>query len=93
MQSGAGYGNLILLALPLLLLGFLALSQRRRTKEMAAIQASLVVGDEVMTSSGLYGRLVSLDDDIAALEIAPGVEVRFDRRALVRAPQPRPEAG
>jgi preprotein translocase subunit YajC len=96
MQSG-GLGNLFLLALPLLLLGFLMWSQRRRTREMAAVQASLTVGDEVMTASGMYGRLVALDEDVATLEVAPGVQVRFDRRAVTRpataAPvaQPRPD--
>lgn len=92
MQSGAGFGNLILLALPLLLLGFLMFTQRRRSREVAAMQASLAVGEEVMTSAGLYGRLVGLDDEIATLEIAPGVTVRFDRRAVTRPPQ-RPGAG
>lgn len=83
MQSG-GLGNLFLLALPLLLLGFLMWSQRRRTREMAAVQASLTVGDEVMTASGMYGRLVALDEGVATLEVAPGVQVRFDRRAVTR---------
>ena len=83
MQSG-GLGNLFLLALPLLLLGFLMWSQRRRTRELAAVQASLTVGEEVMTASGMYGRLVALDEDVATLEVAPGVQVRFDRRAVTR---------
>lgn len=84
MNSGAGLGNLLLLALPLLLLGFLVLSQRRRSREMRAVQASLAVGEEVMTSSGMYGVIASLDDEIATLEVADGVKVRFDRRAVMR---------
>ena len=61
MSSGAGTGNLLLLLLPLLLLGFLMWTQRKRSRDMQAVNASLTVGDEVMTSSGLYGRIVALD--------------------------------
>ena len=71
MSSGAGTGNLLLLLLPLLLLGFLMWTQRKRSRDMQAVNASLTVGDEVMTSSGLYGRIVALDDSIATLEVAP----------------------
>ena len=84
MSSGAGAGNLLLLLLPLLLLGFLMWTQRKRSRDMQAVNASLTVGDEVMTSSGLYGRIVALDDSIATLEVAPGVNVRYDRRAVTR---------
>ncbi len=84
MQSGAGFGNLLLLALPLLLLGFLFLSQRRRAKDVAALQGALSVGDEVMTSSGIHARIAALEGEVATLEVAPGVLVRFDRRAVMR---------
>lgn len=40
MQSGSGFGNLLLLALPLLLLGYLFWSQRRRSRELANLQDS-----------------------------------------------------
>ena len=42
------------------------------------------VGDEILSSGGLYGtvRGVSDDDDELFVEIAPGVEVRMDRRAV-----------
>ena len=82
MNSGAGFGNLLVLALPLLLLAFLMFSQRKRGREVQQLQAGLVVGDEVVLTSGLYGRIVRLDERVAVLEVAPGVEVRVDRRAV-----------
>jgi len=82
MNSGAGLGNLLVLALPLLLLGFLVLSQRKRGRQMQDFQAALSVGDEVILTSGLYGTIVTLDDVAARLEIAPGVQVTVDRRAI-----------
>lgn len=90
--DSGGYSSLLLLALPLVLLGFLMWNQRRRTRELETIQKSLTVGEEVMTSSGMLGRLTALDDEIATIEVAPGVQVRFDRRAVTRPPA-RPSVG
>lgn len=77
---------MLLLLLPLLLLGYLFFSQRRRQRKVAQVQASLQVGDEVMTSAGLLGRITRLEERVVHLEIAPGVVARLDRRAVL-APQ------
>ena len=82
MPQGAGLGNLLIFALPVLLIVFMFMTQRRRQREVKAVQSSLNVGDEVTTTSGLYGTIKSLDDRTATLEISPGVTVRFDRRAI-----------
>ena len=82
MNSGAGFGNLLVLALPLLLLAFLMLTQRKRGREVQAFQSALSVGDTVVMTSGLYGTILVLDDTTAVLEVAPGVQVRVDRRAI-----------
>lgn len=82
MNSGAGFGNLLVLALPLLLLAFLMLTQRKRGREVQTFQSGLAVGDAVVMTSGLYGTILVLDDSTAVLEIAPGVQVRVDRRAI-----------
>lgn len=87
-MGNAGTGNLLLLLLPLLLLGFLFMTQRRRAKEIGQFQESLTVGTEVVTTSGMVGTIRELDDAMAVLEIAPGVRVRFDRRAI-GAPAPQ----
>ena len=81
-SSGSGSGNLLIFALPLLLIGWMIYTQRRRTKETQKLQSTLGVGDEVTTTSGLLGRITSLEDTIATLEVSPGVTVRFDRRAI-----------
>ncbi|HQF02874.1 MAG TPA: preprotein translocase subunit YajC [Phycicoccus sp.] len=84
MQSGSGFGNLLLLALPLLLLGYLFWSQRRRSRELANLQDSLQVGNQVLTTSGMFAKIIAIEGDQATLEIAPGVRARFDKRAILR---------
>ena len=77
-----------LLPLLLLTLAFVVLvvlpmrSRSRALQQTRQMQASLTVGTDVMTTSGVYGRVVSLADDTVELEIAPGVVVRWARGAI-----------
>jgi preprotein translocase subunit YajC len=76
------YGQLLILALPLLLIVFMMVSQRRRQRDVVDFQSQLDVGQEVVTTSGLFGTITQLDDASVHLEVAPGVVVRYDRRAI-----------
>ncbi len=82
MNGGSGAGGLILLVPLALLLVWIFLTQRRRQRGVQAVQAALAVGDEVCTTSGLFGIITALDERVATLEVAPTVLVRYDRRAI-----------
>ncbi|NHN56989.1 preprotein translocase subunit YajC [Calidifontibacter sp. DB0510] len=69
--------------LPLVLLAVMFWFSRRRQKQFAAAQREIAVGDQVSTTSGLLGTLVALDESEGVIEAAPGVQLRFDRRAIV----------
>jgi preprotein translocase subunit YajC len=81
-SSSGGSGSLLIFALPVLLIGFMFITQRRRQKAVQNVQSTLGIGDEITTTSGLIGRITALDVKIATLEVSPGVSVRFDRRAI-----------
>jgi preprotein translocase subunit YajC len=78
------------LLLPLLFIAALALPlflstrrQKRAIAEAQRLQSSLVDGDRVVTTSGLYGTVVaSTDSTTVDLEIAPGVRTRWLRAAI-----------
>ncbi|MGH9179119.1 MAG: preprotein translocase subunit YajC [Acidimicrobiales bacterium] len=74
------------LLFPLLFLGLmwfvLIRPQQQRVRRQQALVASLQVGDEVITAGGIVGRIVTLDDNEAHLEVAPGVVLRFLRLAV-----------
>ncbi len=76
------------LLVPIAILGVmyavLILPQQRRVKEHRSYVASLQVGDEVVTTSGLFGTVTTLDAERAGLRIAPGVEVTMARMAIAR---------
>lgn len=73
--------------MPLLLVGFVLLvvrPQQQRIKAQQAVVASLEVGDQVLSASGIFGTITQLDDDVAVLRVADGVELRMARGALTR---------
>lgn len=84
-QSGGSGFSMLLLLLPFLLIALMFFSQRKRAQATAKAQSALRVGDEVCTTSGMYGTLRALDEKTGELEVAPGMVVRFDRRALLPA--------
>lgn len=56
--------------------------QQRRLANARALQGALRLGDEVITTSGIYGTITALRDEFIELEIAPKVIVRVARGAI-----------
>ena len=63
---------------------FIVLPQRRQMQAVTAMQSRLAVGEEIVTTSGIYGTIRTLGDETIDLEVAPGVEIRIARRAVGR---------
>lgn len=58
--------------------------QRRRMRQTADLQRSIGEGDEILTTSGMYGFVTALDGDTVWLSIADDVEIRVSRAAIAR---------
>lgn len=82
MNDGSQSASLLLLILPLLLIGFMLYSARKRQRTLAEFSASLQVGDEVFTTAGILGRIAELEEERVRLEVAPGTVLTLDRRAI-----------
>ena len=79
--------------------------QRRRQLQQLQMQDELHLEDEVITAGGIHGHVKELDDSVITVEIARGVRVRVDRRAVAgkvrpdlepevaEEPDERPQAG
>ena len=74
----------IFLLIPIAMYFLLIRPQRKRQREQASMQSSIDVGDEVMTTSGLYGFITGFDGDIVWLEIDDNVQIRVARAAVQR---------
>lgn len=75
----------IVLWLVALLAAFFFLIVRPQRRQMTAHRAlveSLVIGDEVISTSGIIGVVRALDDETLDLEIAPSVVIKLARGAV-----------
>src|SRR3569623_632990 len=74
---------LSLFAIAVVFLLVLPMRQRNRALQRSQqLQASLVPGTGVMTTSGLFGTVAGVGDDTVDLEISPGVTVRWAKAAI-----------
>ena len=55
---------------------------QRATRAKAELLTALTEGSEILTVGGIYGTVIELRDEDMDLEIAEGVVMRIDRRAL-----------
>jgi preprotein translocase subunit YajC len=92
---GSSAFTLVILAVLIGLFYFLIMRpQRARQKKLAMTQNDVIPGQKVRTTAGMYGTVVSGDDRDVVIEIAPGVNVRMLRRAVMEVvgdDQPMPE--
>ena len=56
--------------------------QRRNAMIRRQLLNAVEVGDEIVTTGGVYGTVVSIDDDTLEVEIAPDVVVKIARGAV-----------
>ena len=89
LASGSGGGGAavlqigILLLIPFAMYFFMIRPQRRRAREQQDLQGSLQVGDDVVTTSGIYGKITGEDGDTRFwLEIDDDVQIRVARAAV-----------
>ena len=89
--SQQSQANPVVAFLPLVLMGavfyfLLIRPQSQRRKAQMQMQNELDVGDEVITTAGIYGTITEIDDDygIVTLEVAPDTELRFSRAAVAQ---------
>jgi len=56
--------------------------QMKRAKEQRAMLSALAKGDEVITTGGLLGQVVAINDSFVTLEIADKVQIRLQKQAI-----------
>jgi preprotein translocase subunit YajC len=81
---GAGGPGQLLSFLPLVLVFvifyfLLIRPQQKKSKDHQEMVKKLKKNDEVMTSGGIYGKVVALADNAVTLEVAPNVRIRVNR--------------
>src|SRR5690606_36064008 len=62
---------------------FMIRPQMKRQKELRKYRESLKKGDKVITTGGIYGKVVEVKDNHMIVEIANGVEIKIDKAAII----------
>jgi preprotein translocase subunit YajC len=84
-SSGGGFTLILLLALPVVLY-LMMRSQRKKAAVQQGVQRGAEIGDEIMTTSGIFGTIVDEDEDAGTVgvEIAPGTRITLIRGGIAR---------
>ena len=82
--GGGGGGSQIMSFLPIILIFvifyfLLIRPQQRRAKDHRSLLSNLKVGDQILTSGGIYGKITGLREDVVTIEISDKVRVKVAR--------------
>lgn len=65
--------------------------QKKRQKDQLDLMKTLVPGAEILTIGGIYGTIVSVDDDRVRIAVADGSELVMAKRAIAQVIATAPE--
>jgi preprotein translocase subunit YajC len=82
-SSGFSPTILILIVLAVGVFFMMSRSNKRRQQQAQQKMSSVEPGVRVRTTAGMYATVVSVDGDDVVLEVAPGVEVRYMKKAIM----------
>jgi preprotein translocase subunit YajC len=79
-----GMSGLMSMFLPLIIIFFifwllLIRPQQKRVKKHQEFLSNLKKGDEVITSSGIFGKITGIADNALTIEIADGVKIKVEK--------------
>ncbi len=58
--------------------------QQKRMRQQMELMSNLRAGDDVMTSSGIYGTISEVEEDTVLMEVAEDVEIRVAKSAIAK---------
>ena len=56
--------------------------QQKRAKEREKLLSNIEKGDKIVTSGGVHGTIVGLEEKTALIEIATNVKIKIERSAI-----------
>jgi len=84
--SGGGMGMILMMvALFAIMYFFMIRPQQKKQKEVQEMRKNLKVGDRVITSGGIFGKIKEVEDMAFIIEIAEGVKVKVDKASIFAA--------
>lgn len=63
---------------------FMIRPQMKRQKELRNFRDSLAKGDKVVTTGGIYGKIVEIKDNTVIMQVDDNVNIRVDKAAIIK---------
>ena len=73
---------ILLLGIMVVFVLVMIIPQRKRDKKIRAMLEAVKVGDKIRTIGGIYGKIVSINDDRVIIETAEGTQIEFAKGAI-----------
>jgi len=82
--SGGGGMQMILMLVVMfaIMYFFMIRPQQKKQKEIIKMRENMKVGDSVVTSGGIYGKIKEIMDTAFIIEIAEGVRIKVDKASV-----------
>lgn len=99
--QAAGGGNMLSTLIPMVLIMivfyfFMIRPQVKKAKDHKKMVEELKKGDKIVTTAGIHGRIVDMNDTTFLIEVEGGTKIRFDKTAVsldaTKAAAPKTEA-
>jgi preprotein translocase subunit YajC len=88
-QAQGGDQNPLMSFLPLLLIivvfyFFMIRPQMKKQKDLRKYRTELQQGDKIITTGGIYGKVLKITDDKVLVEVDDNVKLKIDKNAILK---------
>jgi preprotein translocase subunit YajC len=85
--QAAGGGNMLSTLVPMVLIMvvfyfFMIRPQVKKAKDHKKLVADLGKGDKIVTTAGIHGKIVDMNETTFLIEVESGAKIRFDKSAI-----------
>lgn len=86
--GGGGMGGtlLMMVAIFAVFYFFMIRPQQKKQKDLQKSREAMKVGDKVVTSGGIHGRIKEVGDTWLLVEVADGVKLKFEKNSVYASP-------
>lgn len=82
-QQGGSYTFLIMIVLIFVVMWFFMIRpQQKKQKAVQKAREALKIGDQVITSGGVYGKIKEIGDVFMMVEVANGINIKIDKTSI-----------
>ena len=84
--GGTDYQWIMLVGIVVIFYFFMIRPQQKKQKDLQKAREAMKVGDKIITSGGVYGKIKEVNDTNFIIEIADNVKIKIDKASVFAAP-------